>query len=146
MIEFREENETFNEVSPTPNMGQPGQYLSLVAHQPLRDCVHRVEDEQFRHPCKALRCQLRYMCQCAGIPEAPDPRTRAVPDSEPLDEGGGDIGELQVVVRVKSAVTWRSFSSATCSELAIGALLGTIRRSSNPRLASATTSPWFGGS
>ena len=39
------------------------------------------------------------MGQRVGVPEAPDPRTRAVPDSEPLDEWGGDIfakEELQV--------------------------------------------------
>lgn len=105
MIEFREENESFNGISPAPTASQMGQYLSLIAHQPLRNCVYWVEDEQLRHTCRALRCQLRHLCRRVDVPEAPDPRTRAVPDSEPLDEGGGDINEqeeLQVAGRARS--------------------------------------------
>ena len=58
-----------------------------------------MEDEQLRHTCEELLCQLRHMGQCGGRPEAPDPRMRAIPESEPLDEWGGDIfvqEELQV--------------------------------------------------
>lgn len=66
-------------------------YLSLVAHQPLRNCVYGVEDEQLRHTYEQLLCQPRYPCQRGSVPEAPDPRTRAVPDSEPLEEREGDI-------------------------------------------------------
>ena len=71
-----------------------------------------MEDEQLGHTCKALRCHLCHFGQYVGVPEAPDPRIRAIPDSEPLDEGGGDIfgqGELQVADRARLAVTWRGF-------------------------------------
>lgn len=141
-IEFSEENETFNEVSPTPDVSQLRQYLCLVAHQPLRNCVHRVEDEQLCHTCKVLCCELRYLYCRVGIPEVPDPRTRAVPDSEPPDEGEGDIfgqGELQVVGRAGSEVTRGPFSlrmSIQIFRTRLGS--GMTRRSSNPRLTSAT--------
>jgi hypothetical protein len=62
-------------------------------------------------PAKRIACQSRDLCQRGGVPEAPDPRTRAVPDSEPFDEEGGDIvgrEELQAD-RVKSEVTCSSF-------------------------------------
>ena len=77
------------------------------------------------------------------IPEAPDPRTRAVPDSEPPDEGAGDIigqGELQAVSRARSEVT-RNLSLRGIGQM-LGTRLGTgiTRRSFNSRLALATAS------
>ena len=44
------------------------------------------------------RIQSGHVGQRAGVPDAPDPSIRAVPDSEPFDEKEGDIlGKLQVV-------------------------------------------------
>ena len=61
----------------------------------------------------AMHSVVTSMCHSGrrvGVPEAPDPRTRAVPESEPLDDGRGDIfgqEELQVADKARSVVTWR---------------------------------------
>lgn len=68
-----------------------GVYLCLVAHESLGHRVHWMEDQEFGHACMGVRRVHDW--HEIRLPEAPEPRTRAVPDSFPLPAWGGDMEE-----------------------------------------------------
>lgn len=61
--------------------------LRLVTHQPLRNGIYRMEDQELRdtwRPKQALASSRPFKEPHASIPDVPEPRIRAAPESLPL--------------------------------------------------------------